>query len=226
MVTSMRGCTALFCGILLCLPPLAVKAETLPAAPTFEIPFDDVDPVVMQVEISRQLLAFINRLDSHWGKSPQDVRNEVPGMLKWEDRGALVFTRILADHDVLEGYDFQEGMLVRGQYVFLQRPVNGLNEFIDYYTAFKQALTAVYGPPADDRTIWENDLYQPLPDYWGIAVQIGHLRYAANWTTPDGTMSIELTGDHHSRLAIEYRSTAFAEPMKTAFTILLSHPLS
>ena len=180
----------------------------------------------MQAEVSRQMLVFLHTLDSHWGKSPQDIRNQVAGALKWEDRGALVFTRRLADHDVLEGYDFHEGMLVRGRYVFLQRPVNGPNEFIDYYAAVKEALTAAYGPPLDDRTIWENDLYQPLTDYWGIAVQIGHLRYAANWRTPEGTMSIELTGDHHSRLAIEYRSRAFAAPLKTAVKILISHPLS
>src|SRR5215210_2129962 len=149
MVRTMRGCMALFCGTLLSLTPLSVTADAPLSPPTFEIPFDDVDPAAMQAEVSRQMLAFLQTLDSHWGKSPQSIRHQVPGTPEREDRGALVFTRSLADHDVVEGYDFREGMLVRGRYVFLQRPVNGLNEFIDYYAAVKHTLTAVYGQPLD-----------------------------------------------------------------------------
>ena len=37
---------------------------------------------------------------------------------------------------------------------------------------------------------------------------MGHLRYAASWHTPDGIVTVELTGNHHSRLMIEYRSAA------------------
>ena len=86
--------------------------------------------------------------------------------------------------------------------------------FSDLDAAVKQALTRSYGAPADDRTLWENDLYQPLPDYWGVAVQLGHLRYAARWDTAEGTISLELTGNHHSRLTIEYRSAASLGPSR------------
>ena len=126
----------------------------------------------------------------------------------------LVVAGHFADHGVLEGYDFREGSLIAGQYVLLQRPVNGLNEFIDYYHALKTALTEQYGQPGEDQTLWSNDLYQPLPDYWGIAVQMGHLRYAASWNTSDGIVTVELTGNHHSRLKIEYRSAASLEPSR------------
>jgi hypothetical protein len=96
--------------------------------------------------------------------------------------------------------------LVRGQYIVLQRPLNGLNEFIGYYHTLKDQLTDTYGTPSQDQIVWENDLYQPLPDYWGVAVMIGHLHYHANWETPEGTMTLELTGNRHSRLFLEYRS--------------------
>lgn len=206
----------LIAGLLLL--PGGLRAETFPAiaASPFDIPFDDVDPAVTQAEVTKQIDAFLQNLDAHWGKDRETIRGRVAGTVEREDGGTLVYARALAEHDVLEGYDFRDGSLVRGQYVVLQRPVNGLNEFIDYYAAVKQSLIASYGAPSLDQTIWDNDLYQPLPDYWGVAVQIGHLRYAASWDTAEGTISIELTGNHHSRLMVEYRSKDFVEASQTA----------
>jgi hypothetical protein len=198
-------------ALLLILAPTAlsvgVHAET-PAA-TWTIPFDDVDPALARAEVARHIDGFIKTLDAGWGSNQEAIRGKVTGELEREDGNSLIYTGRLLDHGVLEGYDFREGALVRGRYVLLQRPVNGLNEFIEYYAAVKASLTETYGLPHADQTIWDNDLYQPLPDYWGIAVQIGHLRYAATWATPAGEITLELTGNHHSRLMIEYRSKSF-----------------
>lgn len=205
----MRTLASLVLSMLAALPA-SLNAETgapLPPA-TFDIPFDDIDPVVAQAELNGHITTFLNRLQHHWGSSPGTLRNQVTGDIEQDEREALVVAGNFADHGVLEGYNFREGFLVAGQYLLLQRPVNGLNEFIDYYRALKTALTEQYGQPAEDQTVWTNDLYQPLPDYWGIAVQMGHLRYAASWNTSDGIVTVELTGNHHSRLKIEYRSAA------------------
>lgn len=214
----MRGAVALLCGAFLFIVPLSLRADSGSALPppTFDIPFDDVDPAAMQAEVARQVTTFLQSIQNRWGQSQETVRRSITGEIQRDELEALVYARALSDHGVLEGYDFRDGRLVRGQYLFLQRPVNGLNEFIDYYTAVKRSLIASYGPPEEDQTIWHNDLYQPLPEYWGVAVQIGHLHYAARWETPEGTISIELTGNHHSRLKIEYRSKAFIENAQTA----------
>ncbi len=201
-------------GILLL--PLSSWGDESGISPTYDIPFDDVDPAVAQAEVTRHIRDFLARLGAQWGTSEEAVRDRVGGKLEREDSHTLVYSRILFGHDTLEGYDFRDGALVRGQYVLLQRPVNGLNEFIDYYAAVKASLTETYGAPRTDHTIWDNDLYQPLPDYWGVAVQIGHLRYAATWSTSAGDLVLELTGHHHSRLMIEYRSKAFAQDARAA----------
>jgi hypothetical protein len=122
-----------------------------------------------------------------------------------EDDNALIYLRNIHDHGLLEGYEFRKGSLARGQYVIIQRPVNGLNEFIGYYTALKKALSAAYGEPELDRVVWDNDLYHPLPDYWGVAVMVGHLRYHAAWETAEGTLTLDLSGHQYSRLSLEYR---------------------
>ena len=204
-------------GAILTVIPASLYAESaapLPP-PTFDVPFDDIDPVVAQAELTQHIAVFLNRLQTYRGSSPEAIREQVTGDIERNEREALVVAKHFADHGVLEGYDFQEGSLIAGQYLVLQRPVNGLNEFIDYYHALKMSLSEHYGQPSEDRTVWTNDLYQPLPDYWGIAVQMGHLRYAASWNTPDGIITIELTGNHHSRLVIDYRSTASLDPSRT-----------
>ncbi len=194
-------------------PPLAWA--DMPADP-FTIPFDDDDPTVLQAEVAQQATAFLQRLEAHWGQDAEPLRHTVPGTIQRDETGQLVYARELSAHAVLEGYDFVDGSLVRGRYFVLQRPLNRLNEFIDYYETVKRALAEAYGNPTHDRMIWENDLYQPIPDYWGVAVMIGYLRYAATWTTPDGTITMELAGDRHSTLSLEYRSTKFLERERVA----------
>jgi hypothetical protein len=180
--------------------------EDDPAPPTFTIPFDEEDEASLQAEVTRQALTFLHTVQAHWGHQPEALRLSVAGTVERDEEGKLIYLRNLSDHGVLEGYEFRHESLVRGQYILLQRPLNGLNEFIEYYRTLKEQLTVVYGGPTNDQTVWDNDLYQPLPDYWGVAVLIGHLHYHASWETEDGTITLELTGNRHSRLFLEYRS--------------------
>lgn len=202
----MRRAIGLFCCIAFVSSPFSVRAHPDSPLPprAVSIPFDYFDPSRMQAEVTQQITKFLLTLHTHWGKNQDAIRHIVTGDVERADGKVLVFARTLSDHTVLEGYEFQEGSLVRGQFVFLQQPVNGLNEFIDCYTAIKQSLTISYGFPDQDLVIWDNDLYQPLPDYWGVAVQLGHVRFAARWKTLDGTITIRLTGNQRSRLFLEY----------------------
>ena len=174
--------------------------------PSATAPFDDVDDATLQVEVTRQALAFLDILQRHWGQGPERLRSAVSGPLEREEESTLIYLRNIHDHGVLEGYEFRKGSLAHGQYVIIQGPLNGLNEFIGYYAALKRALSTAYGEPELDRVVWDNDLYHPLPDYWGVAVMIGHLRYQAIWETSEGTLTLALTGDWYSRLSVDYRA--------------------
>ncbi len=204
----MRDLIALLLAIILVgFTPFAwANPEDAPASSTFTIPFDEEDEATLQAEVTRQVLTFLQTVQAHWGQHPKALRQSVAGEVERDEEGKLIYLRNLSDHGVLEGYEFRHESLVRGQYILLQRPLNGLNEFIGYYRTLKEQLTAAYGSPTNDQTVWDNDLYQPVPDYWGIAVLIGHLHYHAAWETEDGTITLELTGNRHSRLFLEYRS--------------------
>jgi hypothetical protein len=174
--------------------------------PPANAPFDGIDEAALQAEVTRQVLAFLETLHGHWGEGQERLRTSMSGALEREEEGSLIYLRNIHEHGVLEGYEFPKGSLARGRYVLVQRPLNGLNEFIGYYSALKAALSDAYGTPSQDDVIWNNDLYVPLPDYWGVAVMIGHLRYHATWTTAEGTLTLDLSGERYSRLSIEYRA--------------------
>ena len=219
----MRHLLAVALLLLLAEPPHEVLADPIPTppVPVDDMTFDDRAEATTQVMVAQEVLTFLATAQSYWGQNQATLRGAVTGELVRDDQGQLIYSRTLADHGVLEGYDFHDGSLVRGQYLFLQRPINRLNEFIDYYAAVKQALIEWYGTPTQDQVLWENDLYQPLPDYWGVAVMIGYLRYAATWATPEGTIAISLTGDRHSKLKIDYRSHGFLEHDQTPAIVAL-----
>lgn len=202
----MHGRIFLLIGLTI-LVPVSGRGE-LPVfgPPAAAAPFDDIDEATLQAEVTRRVLAFLDILQRHWGQGPERLRSVVAGPVDREEESTLIYLRNVHDHGVLEGYEFQKGSLARGQYVLIQRPLNGLNEFIGYYTALKQALSTAYGEPKLDRVVWDNDLYHPLPDYWGVAVMIGHLRYQAVWETADGTLTLDLRGNRYSRLSMEYRA--------------------
>jgi len=187
-----------------------------PPPPTIDIPFDDNTEATTQVMVAQEVLTFLLTAQSYWGQNQTALREAVTGELVRDDQGTLIYSHSLGDHAVLEGYEFHDGSLIRSQYLFLQRPINRLNEFIDYYSAVKQVLIESYGKPTQDQVLWENDLYQPLPDYWGVAVMIGYLSYVATWETSEGTISLSLTSDRHSKLTIDYRSRGFLEHEQTA----------
>jgi len=176
------------------------------APPPFTIPFDEEDEATLQARVANEALGFLQRMQAHWGEQPEALRLSLPEAAERDEEGKLIYLRNLSDHGVIEGYEFRHDSLVRGQYILLQRPLNGLNEFIGYYRRLKDEISARYGNPILDQTVWDNDLYQPIPSYWGVAVLIGHLHYHASWETGDGTITLELTGNRHSKLFLEYTS--------------------
>jgi hypothetical protein len=198
--------SAFFCAALMVLPAIGLAEMPDFHPPDAAAPFDDVDEKTLQAEVTTQALAFLDILHKHWGQSPDRLRTGVTGEIQQDEHGSLIYLRNISDHGVLEGYEFRQESLVRGQYILLQRPLHGLNEFIGYYEALKRTLTETYGTPLYDRVVWDNDLYQPVPDYWGVAVMIGHLHYHATWETAEGSLTLELTGNRHSKLFLEYKN--------------------
>jgi hypothetical protein len=121
-------------------------------------------------------------------------------------------------------YIFANDKLVRAKYVSNAVHVD-LNDFIVDFQAVEPVLIEKYGKPANERAVWENDLYQqerlpyldqdraltsdilPSDQHAGLSVSLGYLRLFTQRTNADTKIIHALTGENH-RIThqIEYRS--------------------
>ena len=101
-----------------------------------------------------------------------------------EDRDdLLVYSDVVGgDMDVLVAYNFSDGRLVSGKYLFLTKHPDK-NDYIADYKRVKETLTLKYGSPKSDEELWHNHLYKDDTEKWGLAVSLGHLAYRSKWET-------------------------------------------
>src|SRR5580658_510496 len=121
-------------------------------------------------------------------------------------------------------YIFVNDKLVRAKYVS-NTEHSDLNDFIADFRAVEPILMEKYGKPADERAVWEDDLYQqerlpyldqdralpadilPSDQHAGLAVSLGNLRLITQRSSAHTKITHALTGAN-SRIVhqIEYRS--------------------
>jgi len=121
-------------------------------------------------------------------------------------------------------YFFAQDKLVRAKYVSNAEHVE-LNDFIVDFRAVEPILMEKYGKPANERAVWENDLYQqerlpyldqdralasdilPSDQNAGLSVSLGYLRLYTQRSRPRTRIAHTLTGENHRIVhQIEYRS--------------------
>ena len=121
-------------------------------------------------------------------------------------------------------YFFVHNRLVRAKYVSSAEHVE-LNDFIVDFRALEPVLMEKYGKPANERAVWENDLYQqerlpyldqdralpsdilPSDPNVGLSVSLGYLRLYTQRSNAHTKIVHTLTGrDHRITHQVEYRS--------------------
>jgi hypothetical protein len=142
-----------------------------------------------------------------WGMTREQVKGVESSKLVKEDEHGLFYSSELSGFgEVMIGYIFAEGKLVRASYVSEVRHTNS-NSFIDDFNQLKSTLTEKYGKPESDDVVWLDDLYKDDPDNWGMAVSAGHLVYDVVWKTKTTKILEKLKGDNFDvTLIVQYTS--------------------
>lgn len=165
-----------------------------PAPPMVGSPAEDeAEWLGTKETVAASMLGFSESWAGRWGM-PGDER---------QDGTPLVDVREVAGYPALFGRRFEQRELVGAQYVLYQRRRFASNEFIDHFRHVKEALTRTYGAPRHDDTFWLDDLYRPVPGFWDVAVDLGHLVYSASWTTPTTCLALTLQGGTHTKLVLD-----------------------
>ena len=148
-----------------------------------------------------------------WGMSLADVKASENFQLAIPAGGILTPNSVVYDgwvmgQPVLITYVFAHDRLVRGKYL-LKLDDTFYDMHIDAYDEFKDDLEKKYGPPDQDKILWDKD--HDLGEFssrFGEAVSLGILKYFAQWNTRATTITMALYGRiGHVALQIEYAST-------------------
>jgi hypothetical protein len=142
-----------------------------------------------------------------WGITRQQVKAaESSKLIKEDEQGLFYSSQLSGFGEVLIGYIFAQGKLVRANYASEVRHTNS-NAFIEDFDKVKSILTEKYGKPESDDVLWLDDLYKHDPDNWGMAVSAGHLVYEAVWKTKTTKILEKLKGDNFDiALIVQYTS--------------------
>jgi len=146
-----------------------------------------------------------------WGMTREQVKAvESSKLIKEDEHGLFYSSELSGFGEVLIGYIFAEGKLVRTSYISQVRHTNS-NAFIEDFTKIKSMLTEKYGRPESDDVVWLDNLYKDDPDNWGMAVSAGHLVYDTVWKTKTTKILEKLKGDNFDvTLIVQYTSLELA----------------
>ena len=77
-------------------------------------------------------------------------------------------------------------------------------------------MTNKYGTPAEDETLWRNNLFKDEPEQYGTALSIGHLVYYSSWNLEKTEISLFIEGDNFKvSHTLEYASKEFVDLSRT-----------
>ncbi len=138
-----------------------------------------------------------NFRDTRWGMNKaQVVRIEgSPDYL--ENSGGLdiiQYPQKIMNMDCMIGYVFAENKLAKAKYSFLANHKDS-NQYILEFEKIRDILTQKYGKPEDEKTLWQNTVYQNDRSKWGLALSQGHLEMNAFWQDSETEIELRLYGE-------------------------------
>ena len=148
---------------------------------------------------------------TRWGMTQDEVIGSEEKMVPVEKTRHLIRYKIqILDKNVELLYLFALDKLIGSSYKLDDNYLNS-QHFITTYNKFKQALVRKYGRPDEEITDWLNETYKINRTKWGLALSLGHTKYASIWNTDHTTIESNLReSDHNVLCFIEYRSTEYS----------------
>ena len=172
-------------------------------------------PVFMLILLTQSNIGWTEEFNfrhTRWGMSQADVISSEGKLVPVEKTENLIRykTRVLSRNVELI-YFFAMDKLIGSTYKLDDNFLNS-QHFLSTYRNFKQQLTRKYGQPDTETTIWLDDTYRVNPRKWGLALSLGHTKYAAVWHTNDSTIESSLTEDNNYVMClVEYKSTEYLD---------------
>ena len=148
---------------------------------------------------------------TRWGMTQDEVIGSEEKLIPVEKTRHLIRYKLqVLNKNVELIYLFSLDKLIGSTYVLDDNFLNS-QHFITTYHKFKRALARKYGRPDEESTNWLNKTYKFNRKKWGLALSLGHTKYASVWNTNHTTIETNLRGNNHNVLCfVEYKSKEYS----------------
>jgi hypothetical protein len=141
-----------------------------------------------------------------WGNNMAAVLASQPSEPDFSDDETIAYDGSLAGNSCTICYDFINGKLYSGRYVFADIYSEN-SRYIEFFESLKDQLSKKYGNPKISNYVWANELYQDDINEWGTAVSADHLTLIASWQSESSDIDLVCRGvDYEIKIIIQYQS--------------------
>jgi hypothetical protein len=109
------------------------------------------------------------------------------------------------------GYVFADNKLAKAKYSFIAQYTDK-NKYIHNYKKIRDILIDKYGKAEDERTVWQDRMYEDNRLNWGTALSLGHLEFSSLWQDADTAIQLRLQGSNgRVSLVVLYSGLGYVE---------------
>jgi hypothetical protein len=143
----------------------------------------------------------------NWGDDIKKIKNLEKSELVSKEKEMLAFYGSLAAEDVLIKYDFADGKLCIGSYLFRNK-YSSVTDNLKLYEKLKADLSSKYGALIGGDEKWYNDTFRFNSSLKEMAILSGHLEYNGHWENDRTQINLVLKKgkEYKSDLILIYRS--------------------
>jgi len=137
-----------------------------------------------------------NFRNTYWGMNKAQVVRIEGRPDQQDDSGSLViiqYAEKISDMDCMIGYVFADNKLAWAKFSFLGKYTDK-NQYIYNYRKIKDILVEEHGKAEDEKTLWQDSLYEDDRPNWGLALSLGHLEFNSLWKDSDTEIQLRLYG--------------------------------
>lgn len=128
-----------------------------------------------------------------WGMTRAEVLASEKEEPVYQSLNRLLFATTVLDKRMLLEYHFGDDRLYRARYILAAHHIVD-NKYVADYRDIQSVLTAKYGKPKMNESIWKEGAGRREDLQPGVLVATGHLNLISAWETPESRIVATLSG--------------------------------
>jgi hypothetical protein len=144
-----------------------------------------------------------------WGMTRAQVLASEKDEPVYKSLNRLLFATTVIDKRMMLEYHFGADQLYRARYILAEHHIVD-NKYVADYRDIQSVLTAKYGKPSINESVWKEGASQREDLQPGVLIATGHLNLVSAWDTPKSRIVATLNGKEFKiNCEVTYTSKTF-----------------